>query len=481
MKQNGIQGFIVALPIFCIIVVATLFHFQIHFEDVLTLLPAQEYGIEISPWRMVFEPFFGLPLYFNRALYVLEELPFTFLWALIFYLAYRIIKIWKANTRKKSLILGSMANVLLLVCICFSFFIAILFLPLPNNTVANNDNNSVLVTTHAHTEYSHDGLISQEAMWAWHRKNGFDAFFITDHAGHDKSLEFVRKQRKGDFPLAPLVMVGQEYSASNHMSLLGLKSNFETKGMSDTEVVKAVHKQGGAVIINHWFDGKGEEKELYSRLGADGFEIENTGTDLYYDRSIFEEIKNFCEERGHIMVGGLDFHGYGRVCSLYNAFEIPDWRGMDPGTQESEILKILRNGPQDKIRILMYKDRSYYPKDHLFLRPFVTVFNYFRTLNKWQVLSWAIWLILFQGIGNRKKLRAKLRHFNLPVVAAIGALLPIILAVKYHYRGKSVLGYNDIYEEYSSLLGPIGGVFFCYAVTVWLFRKFYMQRQTSKD
>ena len=114
--------------------------------------------------------------------------------------------------------------------------------------------NSILVTTHSHSEVSHDGLISQDNLWKWHKENNFDAFFVTDHANHEKSFDFARKQRRGEFSIDPLVMVGEEYSASNHMSLLGLKNKFKTKKMSDQAVVDSVHAYGGVVIINHWFD-----------------------------------------------------------------------------------------------------------------------------------------------------------------------------------------------------------------------------------
>src|SRR5690606_10244456 len=101
------------------------------------------------------------------------------------------------------------------------------------------------------------------------------------------------KQRKGQFPIAPLIMVGQEHSGSNHMSLLGLKGTFGTKDKEDSLVVDLTHRYGGAVIINHWFDGKGNDKEFYKDLGADGFEIENVGKELYYDRALYKDLKKF--------------------------------------------------------------------------------------------------------------------------------------------------------------------------------------------
>mgnify|MGYP000710183305 CR=1 FL=1 len=470
MKSVVLRKFAIVVPILIIFILATVSPFQIHFEDVLTLTPATEYGVDVSIWRILFEPILGPLLYLNRSLYVLAEVPFVFLWVLIFYLAFSVLQILRKQSRRKKVFYTKLTNLLLIIGICFTVFVVILFVPLPNNTIVNNSKDSVLVTTHAHTEFSHDGLISQKGMWNWHKRNGFDAFFITDHANHKKSLQFAKEQKSGSFPIAPLVLVGQEYSGTNHMSLLGLNGKFETEGMKDKAVIDSVHRYGGAVIINHWFDGKGKPKELYNELGADGFEIENTATDLYYNRNIYKEIKKFCEENELIMIGGLDFHGYGKVCSLYNAFEIPNWSTMDYKRKENRILDILKNGPQEKVKVLLYKDRPFYSKSNLFFRPFLTVVNYFRTLNLAQVLSWAFWLVVFRFMGNHFKQNPILKNNLLLFLSFLSAIFLIVLGVNYYFKGKAVEGYSEVYSEYSLLLGPIGFILLLYVLAIGYFR-----------
>ena len=103
------------------------------------------------------------------------------------------------------------------------------------------------------------------------------------------------------------------------------------------------------------------------------------------------------------MVGGLDFHGYGRSCSTWNAFEIPKWKELNSKEKEEEIIKILRNREQDKLKVLMYKDRPYYTEANLAFSPIKIVFNYFRTLNIYQILSWIVWLVIFNIIHARIK------------------------------------------------------------------------------
>lgn len=475
MKRSGIGPHIFLWSVFSggIIFLALLFPLPIDVVDAISLRPVPEFGIRVPLWRMVFEPFVGPLLYFNRGMYPLQEIPIAILWILALYALFFLIIVFKLPTwalRKKRLghFLG---NFFLLAGIGFSFFALLLFIPLPNNTIVNNSRDQVLVSTHAHTEYSHDGLTSQKNMWKWHKRNGFDAFFITDHANFNKTLEFSQEQRKGGFPMDPLVLVGQEHSGSNHMSLLGLQGEFVTKGKSDAEIVDLVHRYGGAVIINHWFDGKGEEKEFYRELGADGFEIENVGKELYYDRQVFDELRSFCEENGLIMVGGLDYHGYGRACAIWNAFTVPDWEGMDPGAKEMAILRILRERDQSKLQVLMYRDRPYYDQGNLLFVPFTTIINYFRTLNGYQVASWILWAALFLVAMYRRK-RLMPTGKDLVLLGLVGALFLVVLGTFYFIRAQAIQGYSKVFDEYSSLLLMIGLFFLAYCSFILYIRFF---------
>lgn len=470
MKKGKFKLTITAVLVVLILVLAKVFHYEVHFENALTTQPVTDFGVHIPFWRIVFEPFLGPLLFFNRSIYALKELPLALLWLLIFYFAWVGVRIFRNKGSRKSLIFAQLANLPLLLGMCFSIFVLILFIPLPNNTIVNNSASAVLVTTHAHTEFSHDGLISEEGMWKWHKRNGFDAFFITDHANHQKTLQFVQAQRNGKFPMEPLVMVGQEFSGSNHMSLLGLNGRFKTKGMEDKAVIDSVHKYGGAVIVNHWFDGKGKEKEFYRDLGVDGFEIENVGSDLYYDREIQAQLKKFCKDNGLTMVGGLDFHGYGRACSVYNAFEIPNWKTLDPDLKERAILDILKNGPQEKLQILLYKDRPFYGDAHLIFRPFLTLINYFRTLNSSQILSWFLWLVIFQWIWKARKKKVIKADKIIVWLSGICSLFLLALALSFYLREEAVTGYNKIYAEYFGILGPIGIVLLIYVLILVYFR-----------
>ncbi|MUH34657.1 hypothetical protein D9O36_02280 [Zobellia amurskyensis] len=470
MRRGKIEKLITITSILLIGILAMFFHFEIHFENTLTKLPESDFEVNISIWRYLFEPFLGPLIFFNRAIYALKELPLALIWFTFIYLFIDLILVYINGDGRREMLLKKLSNLPLLLGICFSIFVLILFIPLPNNTIINHSENSVLVTTHAHTEYSHDGLISQVGMWKWHKRNGFDAFFITDHANHKKSLQFSQAQRKGEFEITPLIMVGQEHSGSNHMSLLGLDGTFEAKGKSDKAVIDSVHKYGGTVIINHWFDGKGKAKEFYRDLGADGFEIENVGSDLYYNRENYEELKKFCVANNMTMIGGLDFHGYGRVCSIYNALEIPNWKLMEPMEKEKAVVDIIKNGPQEKIKILLYKDRDYYTDSSLIFRPFMTLVNYFRTLNFIQVISWVFWILLFQFVKERVKSSFLDPDKMLVLLGGFCVMFLLVLSGLYYSKGMSVKGYNKVYLEYFEVLGMVGFVLLVFVLLLGYLR-----------
>ncbi len=479
MGLNKKLNYFSAIFIICLVAVATLFHFPIHIADALTPEQLTDYGISISMWRIIFEPVLGIFLFFNRSLYALSEIQVLLYWILAIFIIYILIKaiLLKEKQARKKFIYRQLVNIPIVTGLWFTFFVLIIFVPFPNNTIINNAPNTILVTTHSHTEYSHDGLMSQEGLWKWHKRNGFDAFFITDHNNHDKTMDFVEAQRNHEFSIEPLVIGGEEFSGSNHLSLLGLKRKFSTKGFSDSTAIDSVHANHGAVIVNHWFDGERMSLAYYKSSGVSGFEIENTATEKTYDREVYQRIKNFCEQNQLLMVGGLDFHGYGNVCSLWNAFQIPGWHKLNPASKEEAILSIIRSNDQSKLKVLLYKDRPYYSEDNLLFSPLFTVFNYFRTLNVFQVVSWVVWISLFTIVMKRIYGNQKLiSHFSIdriiPVKGLAGAVFMLVLGAVYYSRIKHVADFTEMYEEYSTLLLYVGSAFLIYSGVVVYFRIF---------
>jgi hypothetical protein len=450
--------------------IAFFYPYQVHIENALTLKPETNFNLQISLVRIVFEPILGLLLYFNRSFYALEEIIQLLFWMFAFFALNLIVK--KLRLKEKNQFKSYFKKQLILLPVLigcwFSFLVILIFIPQHNDQIINKSKNWVLVGTHSHTEYSHDGMISQENLWKWHKKNGFDAFFITEHNNHNQTLAFVNKQKNIKFSEKPVVFCGEEFSGSNHLSLLGLKSNFMTKGLSDSAVITKARADGAAILVNHWFDGERNSLEFYRDLGVDGYEIENTATDKRYSRDIYRRIKAFCEKNGLIMNGGLDYHGYASVCTLWNAFNIPGWEKMDYLTKESSILDIIKNRDQSKLQVLLLNDRPYYKKENLYLSPIMTLFNYFRTLNFFQIISWAFWILFLHYIHLKIKSNLSLSTYYTPslIISGLGILCSVFLitlGLIYYSRIQNVEGFTEIYAEYSRILLIVGTVLLLFA------------------
>jgi len=365
----------------------------------------------------------------------------------------------------------------LIVSLWLGLLVLIIFIALPANTIQNDRENAVLINTHSHSEYSHDGIISQKRLQKWHGKHNFDAFFITDHNHHEKTMEAVQAQRDGNFPSEPLIICGEEFSGSNHMTLLGLKRNFITRGLTDLQVIDSTHYDNGIVIVAHWFDGERESLPFFIDLDVDGFEIANQGPESVYDKRIFNSIVDACTANGLIMNGAVDYHGYGSTCFTWNALDIPGWNDMDMDQKQESILNVLRQRDMSKITVLIYDDRKAFNPELVYLSPVFSIINYLRTLNFFQILSWFIWLIIIQIIRLRFFNRNRSGQANssslqlIEMLTILSGLFMLILGLILINRSSSLTDYNDIYLEYGTALCWIGGGALTYLVILVVLKK----------
>jgi len=456
--------------IMVILILSTLFHRPVHIIDALTSDIARDFGIHVSPWRLLFEPVLGPLLFFLRAEYALANFANVLFWCLILLLASMVVAFFRARFRQKGSfswkdLLGAFARAPIIVSIWLAVLLSMIFIPLPANRIVNRAPDTILLNVHAHSEYSHDGLISQKNLLKWHEKNGFDAFFITDHNHHARTLEAVQAQEQGMLPSKPLLLAGQEFSGSNHILLLGLTRDFTNRDLPDSTVIDSAQAQDGVAIVAHWFDDQKNSIQTYIDRGADGFEIVNQNGGIYYDRQVFHGIVAACVCNGLLMLGGCDYHGYGSTCRTWNALKIPGWHRMPRKRQRQAILDILRRHDQSKIRVLIYEDRGLLARGRSFASPLYTILDYFRSLNFWQVLSWIIWLALLvlASMAPRKKPGSKWYGLMLWGIAGeVSALLALWIGVMLLLRRDGVAGYNEIYSEFGHLFLWIGLGFFVY-------------------
>lgn len=473
-KKSGFAGLLGIIS--AIVLLALAFHYPVRIIDALSSEQVSDFDINISFWRIIFEPFIGTLLFYLRADQPLLEFLILVIWIISLSLILTFSGIlFNKNFRGFKAYLSGFLSWLIKVPLIFSIWLGLLFLiifmTLPANTIVNNLQNTILINTHSHTEYSHDGIISQADLQKWHKRNGFDAFFITDHNHHKKTLEAVRAQEAGTLPQKPLIICGEEFSGSNHMTLLGLNRNFTTRGLSDQQVIDSTHDDNGIVIVAHWFDGERKSIPYFIDLGVDGFEIANQAAGLNYDRRIFNNIVKACTSNGLVMNGAVDYHGYGSTCFVWNALEIPDWHRMDDAHKRESILDVLRQKDMSKIRILLYDDRNIFDRSLVLLSPVFTLISYCKTLNLLQVLSWVIWLIIIFKSGS------KLRNTEgnrwslqiLEILALMSSLYILAHGIILLNKARFLSEYNDIYSEYGTIMLLCGAGFLIYTIILILF------------
>ena len=479
-KSNKNSYFAIIIFLFSILILGLAFNNPIHIVNGLNEAPETGFEAQISILRILFEPIFGPLLFYLRADQPLKEFVILMIWLMIGMFVYAIVSSLISgapNKRLRTLVRNLLQWVLklpIVFIIWVALLIVIIFFPLPSNTIKNNNTDMILVNFHSHTEYSHDGIISLSGLLQWHQRNGFDAFFISEHNHHTNTLKAVQAQRKGNLASNPFILCGQEYSGSNHLLLLGLHRDFNTSNKPDEVVIDSTHANHGVAFVAHWFADEHRTIQYYIDCGVDGFEIANQAEGISYDHHVFTDIVKNCISNDLLMIGACDYHGYGSACFVWNALHIPDWHQMNDDQKEASILNILRHHDQDKLAVLLYRDRMIFARSMVFLSPVFTFSSYFRSLNFYQILSWIFWMILIfltiHYLNNTIKI-------NIPsqriwgIVGFICGLFTIITGIHLLIRAQPLSDYNNILSKYGNMFLWYGLGFTVYSAVLIVFNK----------
>jgi hypothetical protein len=409
--------------------------------NAVTFKPDNDFSIHINGVRELLEPIVGLPLFYLRAGQPIEEYIVLWIWIFISLGIYLIIKKGIRFYKKWLLSIPTILG------LTYFILVWMIFWPLPSNKIINESESKILFNTHAHSYFSHDGLITPIEQMEWHNKNGFDAFFLTEHNHNLNTLDFVQRQKSGQLNQDPQVMAGIEFSGSNHMVLLGLTDLLITFGKKDSVVIPEVHKQGGVVGVAHWFDGQNKSIQHYIESGVNGFEIVNKNQ-LAFPIEIHSDIINACEKNSLFLLGGADYHGYGPTCGTWNVMDIPKWKSLNHDEKTDAILSGLKKGDN---QVIFYSDRQVMPFDKIWLSPPINILNHFRGLNIVQILSWIGWGILFISLNIKIKTKYLLQWIPIISGSAIFTKGRILLE-----KSIPVVQHNDVLLEVGELFTIIG-------------------------
>jgi len=443
-------------------------------EDVLLQKPAAGYSVHLPAGRILFEPFLGPLLFLSRADDPLQLVLWILFWLMAATLLLPIVQARRNGAAPGRALRTGLTWLPVTFILLAAVLLIFLFSPFPSSTIEHEQEDVVLVNLHSHTYHSHDGLISPLRLMHWHERNGFDAFFLTEHNNHRASLELVEAQRTGVLPPEPLLIAGEEYSGSNHILLLGLTRNFNSKDYPDQAAVDSAHTQGGAVLLAHWFSPQRNTRPLadYIAMGIDGFEIANQAEGIFHPEKYTTALRRAAQEHDLLLTGNPDYHGYGPACLAWNALHLPGWRRLEREERSRAIIDLLRQRDQSRLQILLYRDRMPIPAGLTWLSPLITLLDYFRSLRPAQLLAWLAWtglLLLFRRFAPRipDQLRIPLQPRELLSIAGAGAAAVTMLFGLWMLVQHSLLGgENRIFLEYGTWLSIIGILLFIYCITL---------------
>jgi hypothetical protein len=365
----------------------------LHIEDLTAGTPPKGVYLEYQPSRLILEPIAG-PAEQLCSLKDFRDNPRTTISSWFFWLGTVAIlmTIWKRKQLK------SMLFMVLLVWLGFITYIAfIIILPLPMVHI-KAPADWLRVDFHSHTWESWDGCVSPYTNLRFHKKSGYDCFFVTEHDNTDSYPEFS--------PLDQLhtVFPGAEISSKDNIRYLLLADGnfsieeFDHKSLKDAVV--AAHKKGYLIIMPH-FPERGSWEYLAS-LGIDGFEI-NDAADHGITSTEQAELIKFCKGRNLLMTSATDYHGWISYTDGWTLIRKPI--AVVPTSRM--LLDLMKKRSESRV-IVMKQPESLFGKGTVF-EPLSVTIRYFGSMGHMRSFIWAGWMIvamfLITIFGQRKVFR----------------------------------------------------------------------------
>jgi len=243
---------------------------------------------------------------------------------------------------------------------------------------------------------------------AWHREQGYNAAFITDHnrvesAQQAKALSRADWRRTGYRSLE-----GEEASLfKTHLVILGNHERIDNRPYdSDAKKIPLfiadMHQRKIPVIASipeywwyHWEGSSLGTVDDFIQWGIDGFEIINSAPKaLDFPPAYRRHIVELCRAHNLPMTGISDNHGWGYATAAWNALHLPGWQAMDPDQLEAAVLSALRTRRFAAVQVL---ERFRYNPESvsgLLAAPWVDAWLYWRSLQLSEALSWIAWIWL---------------------------------------------------------------------------------------
>ncbi len=287
--------------------------------------------------------------------------------------------------------------------------------PRPAASLRAPENDLAIVDFHSHTTLSHDGRrvyppFTPERNRLWHRRQGFDASFITDHNKFADSPEARHRLSLSAEELslhdAHVVVLGNERLIDNeeYGGIDGLRRFLSTGGA----------EYGGLAILSlpeYWKHHWPRMEELIA-WGTDGIELVNGSPKAreFPDRDK-KKVIELARKHDIFLVGVSDAHGWGSATFAWNALRIPGHAEMDPLPFQEAVIETLKRDGFKAVTIIRRMKNS--PAQGLWITsdPIVGLWTLLRSLPTSQAAAILIWLWLATALTHFKALKDSRRVF----------------------------------------------------------------------
>jgi hypothetical protein len=365
-------------------------------------LPA---GLELStPWiHLVLAPLFTL--WDGTSMLPMSRLKGLVTGLLILYMLWRAIRFWRHRRLLREVGYAALAltGFLLFVLVGATWH-------RPMVALGGVPEGMVVVDFHSHTTASHDveGLMrgwDLEASRRWHRRAGFDAFFVTDHNTRNPAIG---EARDG----APAVCDGIEVSAWRaHIVLLGRVDSIDrrpyTKSLEGVlQLIEDASTRFAALSIAsipeyeryHW-----DNIEVFVEAGLDGFEIVNASPKANeISRARRDSVITLARRTDRIVVGVSDQHGLGATSMVWNLVPLGEEQSRDPNPCPA-ILARLATAGFEAVQVAerhRLRAEAWWPS---WLTPVGLVWETWRGMGWPLTLSWLAWAWAWAAMVHRRR------------------------------------------------------------------------------
>ena len=242
-----------------------------HLVDLTVGSPPAGVALEYHHIRLLLEPLAGVAEYFFSLKDPRGQVKAWFFWTAVIP---GLIVLWRS--RRLPRVLGA---ILISWLALITLFALLVVLPLPT-LYLKAPADWLRVDFHSHTWHSWDGIASPKQNLLYHKRLGYDCFFITEHEVTESYSDFSEEVRlHSAFP-------GVETVSADGVRFLILAdrkfsmSDFDQKNAK--EIINKAHEKGFLVVHAHAFTG--QDWNYLANLGVDGFEIYDSA-----DRGITHE------------------------------------------------------------------------------------------------------------------------------------------------------------------------------------------------